>query len=821
MSIATNHSVEPCRWQTRFLLDCVFGSRWVVAVFFVLLAANTVPAAEAIETRPALNVLFIAVDDLRPRLECYGESGAQSPNIDRLASEGVVFRNAFCQFAACNPSRSSLMTSRRPDTTTVFDNRRRFRSALPDVVTLPQQFKRLGYFTCSLGKVIHGTYRADKAHEDPLSWSVPEWRPDYVGYATPEGLAVLRRRFPSQFGDRARYSAAETMAHRGYPGLAWESPDVPDDALFDGRLANKAIEVLREVKDRPFFLAVGFIKPHAPYVAPKKYFDLHNLDAIELPANDRLPRDGTPLAHADSAEVRGYEGVPARGPISLKTQRELVRAYNACVSYVDAQIGRILDELARLGLRENTVVVLWGDHGYHLGHNGLWGKNTNFDSAARVPLIVSAPGLKAAGKTSDALVELVDLYPTLCDVCGVPLPEGLEGTSFRPLLDTPNRPWKKAAFTQHSRPLGQPGASMGRSMRTDRYRLTEWTGPRLKKPVHELYDYQTDPGETVNLANRPEYKSLREDLTAQLDAGWKAALPSESRPVDQRLLFSFGLIADVQYSDEPDRPPRAYRTSLDRLRQCVTELNRHPIDFTIQLGDVIDGNTSPEKTREDLDRVMSEFARLDKKLYHVVGNHCLNAGREELEKKLGLARAYYDFTPEGVEGWRLIVLDGNDAGYGVLGEEQTKWLEATLAKARQRGERVIVFNHFALLKQAAAHSRMKRPEPARSMLGQSGCVVAYFAGHEHAGGFAEDRGIYHVTLQGMVEAPEQNAFAIVKVFDDRIEIEGFGKVPSRCLPHKTRSPKSGHSARPSHPVARAPSPVSFRGLLFPEPWPGR
>ncbi|NLX96242.1 MAG: sulfatase, partial [Rhodopirellula sp.] len=476
--------------------------------------------------RPPLNVLFVAVDDLRPRLGCYGEPGVRTPNIDRLASEGVVFRNTFCQMASCNPSRSSLLTGRRPDTTTIFDNRRTLRSALPDVVTLPQQFKRHGYFTRSLGKVFHGTYRSDKKHEDPISWSVPEWRPDYVGYATPEGLAVLRRLHPKPFNN-PRQSPQEVMAQRGYSGLIWESPDVPDNALMDGRLADKAVETLREIKDRPFFLAVGFAKPHAPYVAPKKYFDLYDPDAIELPVNDQPPRDVPPLASNGSAEVRGYVGVPRSGPIPEKTRREIVRAYNACTSYVDAQVGKVLDELTRLGLRDRTVIVLWGDHGYHLGHNGEWGKNTNFDAAARVPLVVSSPGL-ASGKSSAAIVELVDLYPTLCEVCGVPTTQGLEGTSFRPVLETPDRPWKKAAFTQHPRPLGQPGASTGRSIRTERYRLTEWTGPRLKHPTYELYDYHDDPGETVNLAHRPEYEERRKELTNQLHKGWKAALPERT-----------------------------------------------------------------------------------------------------------------------------------------------------------------------------------------------------------------------------------------------------------------------------------------------------
>ena len=470
-----------------------------------------------------MNVLFIAVDDLRPRLKCYGEPTVKSPNIDRLASEGVVFRNAFCQMASCNPSRCSLLTSRRPDTTTVFGNRKHFRSVLPDVVTLPQQFKLHGYFTQSLGKIFHGTYRRDK-HQDPVSWSVPEWRPDYVTYATPEGIAILKKRYPKYFKNR-RQTPQQIMADRPMKGLVWEAPDVPDNAMNDGRLAEKAIEVLRDIKDRPFFLGVGFVKPHAPYVAPKKYFDLYDLDEIELPANNQLPLHGTPLAHNDSKEVRGYLRFPNSGPVKEKTQREVILAYNACVSYIDAQIGKIFAELDRLGLRDKTIIVLWGDHGYHLGHNGLWGKNTNFDAAARVPLIISVPGMKTAGKSTEGFVELVDLYPTLCELCDVPLTEGQQGASFAPLLNKPDQSWKKATFTQHPRPLYDPKGSMGHSMRTARYRLTEWTGPRLKKRVYELYDYQTDPGETTNLADVPEYQKIKKELITQLHQGWKAALP--------------------------------------------------------------------------------------------------------------------------------------------------------------------------------------------------------------------------------------------------------------------------------------------------------
>lgn len=252
-------------------------------------------------------------------------------------------------------------------------------------------------------------------------------------------------------------------------------------------------------------------------------------------------------------------------------------------------------------------------------------------------------------------------------------------------------------------------------------------------------------------------------------------------PVLRSPAFSFGLIADVQYADKPDHAARRYATSLGRLNQCVAELNKHRLDFTIQLGDVIDGNDGVDKTRQDLDRVMSEFARLDTRLYHVVGNHCLNAGRKALHKKLGLAQPYYDFVPRGVTGWRMVVLDGNDAGYGVLGKQQLQWLQATLARAARRHEKVILFNHFPLLKEAASEHRMMKPKPLQSVINQSGCVVAYFAGHEHAGGYAKDGAIHHVTVQGMVEAPKRNAYAIVDVFPTRIEVHGFGKVPSRTL----------------------------------------
>ncbi|NLE38559.1 MAG: hypothetical protein GX621_11090 [Pirellulaceae bacterium] len=262
---------------------------------------------------------------------------------------------------------------------------------------------------------------------------------------------------------------------------------------------------------------------------------------------------------------------------------------------------------------------------------------------------------------------------------------------------------------------------------------------------------------------------------------------------DASPLFSFGLVADVQYADKPDRPPRFYRASLERLRECVTELNRHPIDFTIQLGDLIDGYSSPEqsqagsdavKSLRDLERVLPELARLNMKLYHVVGNHCMRVGRETLQERLGLTTAYYDFVPESVSGWRMVVLDSMGIEYGELGKEQTEWLEATLAQAAKRNERVIVFNHFPLLKETTTRYDtifLKNQPAIRNILDRSGCVVAYFAGHDHAAAYAKDLGIHHVTFPAMAEAHKTNAYAIIDVFDDRIEIRGFGNVPSRTL----------------------------------------
>ena len=453
-----------------------------------------------------MNVLFICIDDLRPELGCYG-SPIKSPNIDALAARGLVFNRAYCQQAVCSPSRTSMLTGRRPDTTKVYDLETHFRTTIPDVITLPQWFKQHGYHTQSFGKVYHGKL------DDPPSWSVPHSPNRASQYSDPKTIALLK-----EIGAEMDEVGGKTK------GPAHEIADVKSDSdLPDGYIADKSIEAMRQVKDKPFFLAVGFLKPHLPFVAPSRFFDLYPPESIGLSPDPSPPKDVPPIALTNYAELRAYTDMPKKGQLSDEEAKELRRAYFACVSWVDSQIGRVLKELDDLGLRDNTIVVIWGDHGWHLGDEGLWCKHTNFEIAARAAFIVSTPTMKPAGKKTDALVEYVDIYPTLCALAKLPLPDGLEGTSFAPLLDDPSRSWKKAAFSQYPRRQDV----MGYSMRTDRYRYTEWQKRDNPDEIvaRELYDEQADPMETVNLAGHPDQASVVQELHAQLRAGWKAAKP--------------------------------------------------------------------------------------------------------------------------------------------------------------------------------------------------------------------------------------------------------------------------------------------------------
>jgi arylsulfatase A-like enzyme len=474
----------------------------------VLIACSAI-YAQAADNK--LNVLFIAVDDLRPELGCYGVEKVLSPNIDRLAARGTVFDRAYCQQAVCSPSRTSLLTGCRPDSTKVYDLVTHFRKNLPEVVALPQHFKRNGYFTQSVGKIYHGGL------DDKESWSEPAPGVNRPMYQLPENKALVSRKADAV---KDKKFATPSARYNAMVGPAYECADVPDNAYSDGAIADAAITLLRKAKDKPFFLAVGFLKPHLPFIAPKKYWDLYRRDAIPMAPNPFPPKDVPKIAMANFSEMRAYEDIPKIGPVSEEQARTLKHGYYACVSYMDAQLGRVIEELDRLGLRESTVIILWGDHGWKLGEHGEWCKHTNFENDTRAPLICSAPKQKAPGQHSKALVEFVDVYPTLCELTGLPLPGHLEGNSFAALLDSPGRAWKSAAFSQFPR-----GKIMGYSMRTDRYRLTRWLDAEGSESAVELYDHQTDPLENANVALRPDNQSLVQQLTRQMQSGWKAARP--------------------------------------------------------------------------------------------------------------------------------------------------------------------------------------------------------------------------------------------------------------------------------------------------------
>jgi iduronate 2-sulfatase len=484
-------------------------------LFPALLALHLSGLLPAAAADARLNVLFIGVDDLRPELGCYGAKHIQSPNIDRLAARGLLFERAYCQVAVCNPSRNSLLSGCRADTTRILNNQTFLRQTMPSVLTLPQHFKNHGYTTLSLGKIFHHSER--EPGDDPQSWSEPAW---YHGephrhWFTTESLDYVKRL-------RALPKEQQPKQLRAAP---FEAAPQPDDVYPDGQTALKAIETLRRLKTagKPFFLGVGFIKPHLPFTCPQKYWDLYPADTVRLATNGFRPQGAPEPAFHDNYELRSYGTVPPAGDVPREMALNLIRGYRACVSFLDAQVGRVLDELDRLGLRENTLVVFWGDHGYHLGENGLWTKMTNFERGTRVPLIVSAPRQATAGRRTRALVELVDLYPTLAQSCGLGLPAHLEGTSFAPLLQEPDRPWKNAVFSQYLRP-GKPPV-LGRSLRTDRWRYTEWTNPKEEVVGVELYDELTDPAENTNLAAEAKHAPTVTALAARLKSGWRAALP--------------------------------------------------------------------------------------------------------------------------------------------------------------------------------------------------------------------------------------------------------------------------------------------------------
>ncbi len=435
------------------------------------------------------NVLFLAVDDLRPQLACYGREQMVTPHVDALADRGILFRRAYCQVPVCGATRASLLSGVRPRRDRFVDFSTWLDRDLPGARTLPEHFRQGGYNTVSVGKVFH--HLTDAAER---SWSKPPWRPELPG-------------------SWRNYLLAENLARDEAPdqrGPAWDRVDAPDNAYADGQIAEMAIAEMDRLAaaDEPFFLAAGFLKPHLPFNAPTRYWDLYRQADLQMADNPLPPAGAPPESLHDWGELRQYFDIPAEGPVSEETAVNLVHGYYAATSYTDAQVGRVLAHLDAAGLRDSTIVVLWGDHGWQLGEHGLWCKHCNFQTSLNAPLIVSAPDL-AGGRTSDALVEFLDVYPTLCDLAGLEAPEHLDGESLAPCLEDPAAAFKPAVFSRYL---------AGDSVRTDRYLYTEWTDNRGRQTARMLYDHHADPDENRNLA---EEESLRDvvDRHARLLTG--------------------------------------------------------------------------------------------------------------------------------------------------------------------------------------------------------------------------------------------------------------------------------------------------------------
>lgn len=497
----------------------------------VLLALLLLAPLSAALCQERLNVLFIAVDDLRTDLGCYGVKHAKTPHLDRLAARGIVFDRAYCAQAVCSPSRTAMLTGLRPDSTKVWDLETHFREAQPHCITLPQHFRMNGYHTSGLGKIEHHGF------EDGPSWSEPRWFPsgEMVSVDEKDWTRHQVTRFAgfgSEFANPLPDPAKRKGGKPGKKGPAFEVSPKHDDELPDGAVAAEAVRRLAALRraGKPFFLGVGFVKPHLPFVAPKKYWDLHDPEQIPAPDFQRLPEGSAEFVGHTNGELHSYPGVPQDNPIPADFAKALRHGYHACISYTDAQIGRLLDALEREGLMDRTVVVLWGDHGWQLGEHGLWHKHTNFEAAVRAPLLIAHPKCAAAGRHCAAPVEFVDVYPTLAELCGLTVPSGLAGMSLVPYLQRPDAPMQKPAVSVYPRSSKEHGGSlMGYSVRTPQWRCTFW---RKRNSAEigfvELYDEQGDPQETVNLANRAEHAGLVESLKQHLPATGSDVEPQKS-----------------------------------------------------------------------------------------------------------------------------------------------------------------------------------------------------------------------------------------------------------------------------------------------------
>lgn len=496
---------------------------------------------EEAQKRP--NVLFVSIDDLRTSLGVYDDPIAISPHIDKIAAEGITFRDAFCQAAVCAPSRASLMTGVRPDSTRVWHLGDKFRDINPDAVTMPQYFSKYGYHTINLGKIFHNYM------PDSISWDEPDLRPsrylkkDWLKrdgetfYISEEvHISQVRKRDSLLKLKPVRYADGWNT------GPAWEAADVHDTMYYDGaqnELTKKALTRLSK-SDKPFFMGLGYFRPHLPFAVPKKYWDMYDRHKMPLADNPNIPK-GAPLHTMNSMyELRHYDGFNHIGhPTSdyrmgEDTARILRQGYYASVSYVDALIGDLVDHMKMIGIYENTIIVIWGDHGWKLGDHNSWGKMTNYNIDLQVPIIIRSPNQKNKGAQTHALTELVDLFPTVCDLAGIDVPDYMQGVSLVPLIENPEAPWKRAAFSQfHRRPRVSADGKryMGYSINTKEHHYIEWYSwdhdlkTRGELQNIELFDRNKDPYETTNIANDEGLAALKKELSVQLANGWKAALP--------------------------------------------------------------------------------------------------------------------------------------------------------------------------------------------------------------------------------------------------------------------------------------------------------
>lgn len=441
------------------------------------------------------NVLFIAVDDLRPQLNCYGKTFMHTPHLDRLAKRGVLFERAYCMVPTCGASRASLMTGIRPASNRFVNYLTWANKDAPDATTLNTHFKEHGYTTISLGKVFH--HATDNVH----GWSETPWRPRTSDYHNKE----LQDRAMAEH--KKKYPKRKTVR-----GMPYESFDAPDKTYRDAENASKAISHMKRFaqhREVPFFLAVGFYKPHLPFCAPEKYWDLYDAAKINLPHNYRAPADAPRVALHTSGELRAYATVPPRGPVAVETARKLIHGYYACVSFIDAQVGRLLDALGQLGLADDTIIVLWGDHGWQLGEHGMWNKHSCFETSMHAPLLVAAPGESGVkpGTRVSALTEFIDIYPSLCDLAGLPKPAHLEGRSFVPLLKNPQARWKPYAVGRYR---------SGDTIRSDRHRFSEYRNNNNSATARMLYNHSKDPDETVNVSEQADNTDVIKKLTREL-----------------------------------------------------------------------------------------------------------------------------------------------------------------------------------------------------------------------------------------------------------------------------------------------------------------